>query len=124
MNVLPAANTQIHDKKSIFDRGNLMLRSSAIAAMAVSIFCISTSAFAESVAVKRILPSCVSKELLDEILQYRSEGDKDGYRQILGTAQCVLLDIGDRVSVIDTGISIATIRWRGIKWYTPIETIK
>lgn len=67
---------------------------------------------------------CVSESLLDELLTYINKGDKAGMMQLLVSGQCMLLKVGDPVSVISPGFMTATIRYKGVKLYTPSESIR
>ncbi|MEI2623499.1 MAG: hypothetical protein V9G23_06075 [Giesbergeria sp.] len=74
--------------------------------------------------IKQGLMGCVSESLLDELLTYINKGDKAGMMQLLVSGQCMLLKVGDPVSVISPGFMTATIRYKGVKLYTPSESIR
>jgi hypothetical protein len=80
------------------------------------------SAHAES--VKRDMPACLTEELLDELLTYVNKGDKSGITQLFLAGQCTILKSGDSVSVISPGIFRATIRYKGLKLFTPSEAFR
>lgn len=85
-------------------------------------FFASNSLYAET--IKQGLMGCVSESLLDELLTYINKGDKAGMMQLLLSGQCILLKVGDPVSVISAGFITATIRYKGVKLYTPSESIR
>ena len=81
-----------------------------------------SSAHAET--VKRGLVACVSEELLDEIMTYIVKKDNSGFTQLLASGRCTILKEGEQVSVISPGFMTATVRYRGIKLYTPSEAVR
>lgn len=74
--------------------------------------------------IKRGMIGCISEDLLDEILTYINKGDKSGMMQLVISGKCMLLKVGDPVSVISPGFMTATIRYKGVKLYTPSEAIR
>lgn len=74
--------------------------------------------------VKKNMPACVSEDYLNELITYSSKGDKDGMRQLFMAGKCTSLKAGDSVSVISTGFMTATIRYNGIKMFTPSEAVR
>lgn len=74
--------------------------------------------------IKKGLIGCVSEDLLDELLTYINKRDQSGMMQLLVSGKCMLLKVGDPVSVISPGFMTATIRYKGIKLYTPSEAIR
>ena len=82
----------------------------------------SNGAWAET--VKRDMPACLSEELLDELTTYSAKRDKESFVQLLNSGKCIGLRAGTRVSVIDPGFMGATIRYKGVKLYTPSEAIR
>jgi hypothetical protein len=83
---------------------------------------ISATAHAET--IKRGLIGCVSEDLLDELLTYINKNDRSGMMHLLGSGKCMLLKVGEPVSVISPGFMTATIRYKGVKLYTPSEAIR
>ena len=73
--------------------------------------------------IKRGMIGCVSEDLLDELLTYINKGDRSGMTQLVISGKCMLLKVGDPVSVISPGFMTATIRYKGVKLYTPSEAI-
>ncbi|HNR15002.1 MAG TPA: hypothetical protein PKM59_16970 [Thermodesulfobacteriota bacterium] len=74
--------------------------------------------------VKRGLVACVSEELLDEIIGYVAKKDNSGFTQLLMSGKCTILKEGEQVSVINPGFMTATIRYRGVKMFTPSEAVR
>lgn len=74
--------------------------------------------------IKRGLIGCVSEELLDELLTYIRKSDQGGMMQLMRSGQCMMLKVGEPVSVISPGFMTATIRYKGVKLYTPSEAIR
>lgn len=83
---------------------------------------IASSAMAET--VKKGLIACVSEELLDEAVTYAAKNDYGGITQLLSSGRCTVLKLGEQVSVISPGFMTATIRYRGIKLFTPSEAVR
>lgn len=81
-----------------------------------------TSTQAET--IKRGMIGCISEDLLDELLTYVNKRDQSGMMQLIISGKCMLLKVGDSVSVISPGLMTATIRYKGIKLYTPTEAIR
>lgn len=79
---------------------------------------------ANAAIVVNSLPACVSKGLLSELITYVNKYDRDGVAQLLGSGKCVFLERGENVSVISPGFTTATIRYRGVKMYTPSEAVR
>ena len=90
--------------------------------IAAAILAIATPSSAEE--VKRNLPACASEELLDELTTYAAKKDNAGFRQLLISGQCTILQVGAKVSVISPGFMVATIRYNGQKLFTPSEAIR
>lgn len=90
-------------------------------AFAVSFF-ITQMAMAET--VKKGLLACVSEEILDEAFGYAAKNDLNGIKQILSSGNCIVLKVGEEVSVISPGFMTATIRYRGIKLFTASEAVR
>jgi hypothetical protein len=82
----------------------------------------SSAAMAET--VKRGLLACVSEELFDEAITYAAKHDYSGLTQLLESGKCTVLKAGEQVSVISPGFMTATIRYRGVKLYTPSEAVR
>lgn len=82
----------------------------------------SSAAIAET--VKRGLVACVSEELLDEAVTYATKRDNSGLMQLLTSGKCTILKEGEQTSVISPGFMTATIRYRGVKLYTPSEAVR
>jgi hypothetical protein len=74
--------------------------------------------------VKNTMPACVSEELLSELMTYITKGDKDGYMQLLISGRCTLLQAGTQVNVISPGFIRATVRYKGVKMFTPAEALR
>lgn len=74
--------------------------------------------------VQRALPACVTKELLSEMQKYILKGDRDGMTQLILAGKCTVLSQGEKISVISTGLMRATIRYNGVKLYTPTEAVR
>ena len=74
--------------------------------------------------IKRPMIGCVSEDLLSELLTYINKSDQRGMMQLLSTGQCMMLKAGDPVSVISPGFMTATIRYKGVKLYTPSEAVR
>ncbi len=83
-----------------------------------------TSSALQAETIKRGLMGCVSEELLDELLTYINKKDNSSMMQLLVSGKCTLLKVGDPVSVISPGFMTATIRYKGVKLYTPSESIR
>lgn len=90
--------------------------------LASALVCIAALANAET--VKRGLIACVSEELLDEATTYANKRDTDGFMQLVLAGKCTILKEGERVSVISPGFIVATIRYKGMKLYTPSEAVR
>lgn len=90
----------------------------------VFVIAATVSGHAMSEVVKRDMPACLSEELLDELTTYSAKKDKAGFMQLLASGQCIGLRTGTVVSVISPGFMTATIRYKGIKLYTPSEAIR
>lgn len=99
-----------------------MLRTRISTTLAATLLAVAQPATAEQ--VKRSLPACISEDLLDELSKYAAKGDNDGFRQLLLSGQCTLLQVGATVSVISTGFMVATIRHKGVKLFTPSEAVR
>lgn len=99
-----------------------MLKTKFVMTVAATFLAVATPAIAEQ--VKRNLPACVSEDLLDELTTYASKGDNAGLLQLLMSGQCTLLPVGAAVSVISPGFMVATIRYKGLKLFTPSEAIR
>lgn len=93
----------------------------SIVALAATLICAQTAA-AET--VKRGLVACVSEDLLSESIQYVLKNDNNGYIQLLRSGKCTELTEGEDVSVISKGFMTATIRYRGVKMFTPSEAVR
>ena len=87
-----------------------------------TILLISATTHAET--IKKGLIGCVSEDLLDEFITYANKRDQSGMMQLLVSGKCMLLKFGDPVSVISPGFMTATIRYKGVKLYTPSEAIR
>lgn len=98
-----------------------MLRTKFFVICAISLFLMPIISIGEQ--VKKNLPACVSEDLLDELTTYAGKGDSDGFRQLLISGQCKLLPVGASVSVVSPGFMVTTIRYRGVKLFTPAEAI-
>ena len=83
---------------------------------------ISTAAIAET--VKRGMVACGSDDLLDEAMTYAAKSDTQGITQLLLTGKCTVLSVGEQVSVINSGFLTTTIRYKGVKLFTPSEAIR
>lgn len=82
----------------------------------------STASKAET--IKKEMLGCVSEDLLDELLGYINKKDESGFMQLVYLKKCMLLPKGESVSVISSGFMTATIRYKGVKLYTPSEAIR
>lgn len=82
------------------------------------------SATAHAQTVKRGLIGCVSEDLLDELLTYINKSDQSGMMHLLVSGKCMLLKVGDPVSVISAGFMTSIIRYKGIKLHVPSEVIR
>ena len=82
---------------------------------------LSYSAYADP--IRRTMPACVSEELLDELTTYAAKGDREGTAELLRSGKCVALLAGEEVSVIRPGFLVATIRYKGVKLFTPSEAL-
>jgi hypothetical protein len=89
-----------------------------------SIVALFFSQFAAAEKVKSTQAACVSEELLDEVLTYAAKNDNEGIKQLLISGSCTLLKVGEDVSVISPGFLTATIRYRGVKLFTPSEAVR
>lgn len=74
--------------------------------------------------IKRNMLGCVSEELLDEAIGYASKNDTKAMTQLVVSGQCFMLRTGESVSVIKPGFTVATIRYNGVKLFTPSEAIR
>ncbi|MFT3963726.1 hypothetical protein [Propionivibrio sp.] len=74
--------------------------------------------------VKKELLACTSEDALDEAFTYANKKDFEGIKQLMLTGNCIVLKEGDPVSVISPGFMTATIRYRGVKLYTPSEAVR
>ena len=75
--------------------------------------------------VKQEMPACVSEDLLDEITKYIIDNDKESYMPLLRSGQCIRLDPGMKVSVIEVRIFSSTIiRYKGVKLHTYSKAIQ
>ncbi len=68
--------------------------------------------------------ACISKDLLNEFVGYAVKKDGNGMGQLLSAGSCTPLNKGVQVSVISPGFMTATIRYRGVKMYTPSEAVR
>lgn len=91
---------------------------------AVFVLVAAVSGPAMSEVVKRDMPACLTEELLDELTTYSSKRDKAGFMQLMSSRQCIGLHAGTPVSIISPGFMVATIRYKGVKLYTPSEAIR
>lgn len=82
------------------------------------------ASLAQAEYVKRSMPACLTEDLLDELSGYSAKGDRDSAAQMLIRGQCTLLKSGEQISVISPGFMVATIRYRGIKLFTPSEAVR
>ena len=82
----------------------------------------STPAIADT--VKRNELACISEDLLDEATRYLLRKDKAGLTDLIMGGNCVLLKVGEQVSVISKGFIVATIRYKGVKLFTASETVR
>jgi len=73
--------------------------------------------------VKKGLPACSSEDLLDELIGYSAKHDNDGMMELLKNGSCTFLKEGDKVSVISLGFMTTSIRYKGIKLFTPTEAV-
>lgn len=71
--------------------------------------------------VKTDMPACLSQDLLDELTTYSAKRDRKSFKQLLDSGKCIGLHAGTEVSVISPGFMTATIRYRGVKLYTPSD---
>lgn len=99
-----------------------MLKNAFAATASVALLLTTSPASAEQ--VKRNLPACVSEDLLDEFITYATKGDNNGARQLLLAGKCTMLSAGATVSVISPGFMVATIRYNGVKLFTPSEAVR
>lgn len=99
-----------------------MLKNIFAIAASVALLLAATSAVAEQ--VKRNLPACVSEDLLDEFITYVTKGNSNGARQLLISGKCTMLSTGAAVSVISPGFMVASIRYNGVKLFTPSEAVR
>lgn len=74
--------------------------------------------------IKRNMLGCVSEDLLDEAIGYASKQDTKAVVQLVMSEQCFMLKSGEAVSVIRPGFTVATIRYNGVKLFTPSEAIR
>lgn len=90
---------------------------------AIALACLAaSSAMAET--VKKERPACISEELLDEITKYIIKDDKEAYMPLLRSGRCIKLTPGMKVSVVDEGFFVSTIRYSGVKLFTPVQAIR
>lgn len=80
------------------------------------------TAFADP--IKRDMPACTSEEDLDELILYATKGDTKGHSQLYLSGKCMTLKSGESVSVISPGFSRATVRYKGVKLFTPAEALR
>ena len=95
-----------------------------IASVALLSATLLVSATAHAQTIKNGLIGCISEDLLDELLTYINKSDRSGMMQLLVSGKCMLLKVGDPVSIISPGFMTATIRYKGVKLYTPSEAIR
>ena len=90
------------------------------------IFCLSlaVSFHAAAEPIKRNMLGCVSEELLDEVLGYAAKRDTNSMSELVMSGKCAMLRAGETVSVISPGFTVATIRYKGVKLFTPSEAIR
>lgn len=98
------------------------IRRVSLASAAMIALVLSAPVVAET--VKKGLVACVSEELLDEAITYATKRDNSGLMELLTSGKCTILKEGEQVSVISPGFMTATIRYRGVKLYTPSEAVR
>lgn len=96
-------------------------RYTIVITIAIALF---TSSAAMAETVKKGLVACVSEEILKEAITYATKRDKSGFTQLLTSGQCTTLTEGEQVSVISSGFVTTTIRYQGVKLYTPSEAVR
>ncbi|HAN93107.1 MAG TPA: hypothetical protein DCQ33_13650 [Nitrospira sp.] len=82
------------------------------------------SAPAAAETIKRNAVGCISEELLDEAVGYANKGDDDGLAALAAAGDCVFIRAGETISVISPGFLVATIRYKGVKLFTPSESVR
>lgn len=100
-----------------------MFKSMAAIIFTTSILLGATHSLAE--VVKQEMPACISEDLLNEITKYIMNSDKESYMPLLRSGQCIRLDPGMNVSVIEVRFfASTTIRYKGIKLHTHAKAIQ
>jgi len=92
--------------------------------MACALTAAAFAAPAQADVITRDTIACRSEDLLDEFMSYSIKRDENGMMQLLLSGQCAVLSRGAQVSVISPGFSVATIRYRGAKFYTVSEAVR
>ena len=100
--------------------GGIMIQKQLLFATVLSLAALSANAEQ----VKKNMPACVSEEYLDELITYSGKGDNEGMKQLYMAGKCTSLKAGDPVSVISPGFMTATIRYNGVKMFTPSEAVR
>ena len=103
-------------------RASLMLLNLKSVVVVLSLATMMSPAVAET--INRNMLGCVTEDLLDEVIGYANKSDKDGMMQLVLSGKCVMLRAGEAVSVISPGFSVATIRYKGTKIFTPSEALR
>lgn len=98
-------------------------RALACIAMALAMLVTSTAVRADDV-IKTGMFGCISEDLLNEALGYAAKRDNASLRPLFASGQCVILRAGARVSVVDAGFMVATLRYQGVKVYAPSEVLR
>ena len=98
-------------------------RALGCAVAAVAMFGASTAVRADDV-IKTGMFGCISEDLLNEALGYAAKRDNASLRPLFASGQCVILRAGARVSVVDAGFMVATLRYQGVKVYAPSEVLR
>lgn len=82
------------------------------------------SSAAKAEIVLRPALACKETTLLAAVNEALANNNIDAVRQMLSSGDCVALDAGEAVSVVDAGIMTATIRYRGMTLFVGTAAIR
>ena len=74
--------------------------------------------------IKQTMVGCATMPLLREVIRYSMEGDIESIKPLLRRGLCVILKEGEKVSVIESDDSYATLRYQGFKLYAQADILR
>ena len=78
------------------------------------VLCI-TPASAQQATTKELFPACLTEEWLDDMNSFAAVRDKASFEAYISSQKCILLKGGLKVTVVNRGLLVNQIAYKGIK---------